>query len=648
MKIYFDFETTGLLRQPGLAAHCMAYAIDAEPVVLCVGHAEIRKALAVWIDRAREVGGATLVAHYGTGFDIPVLRRLFSIDPEKLGFGVRDTKVLGSLYDPEFSGTHSLADWGTRVKAPKDNYQEECKAEGIDPWAAYTPRMGSYCVQDVVTLRTLDTYLAAKYEGYDWGSSVALEHAISAVMAKQAHNGWWFDMEGANKLVQQMQAYIAERTEVCKAIIKPKAVAGDPVDKPFKKDGKPTANAVKALGDQPVAIEGPFSRVSFSEYDLDSRHQVLQVLQLHGWKPTEWTDKGNPKFTEDSISAQLGGVGKALAERFVAITRLGQLRGWMEKVRDDGRIEAKAMSQATPTGRMRHSVVVNVPRPGTMWGPEMRALFGAKPGCVQVGVDAAGLELRMLAHYMGDPVFTKQVVEGDVHWHIAQAIGLVPMGTKRNKDTHTEEGKLHELIRNAEKTWIYGMIYGAGDEKLGTILLDAGVPGYYGTKEEGALTRERMMTNLPKYGKLMERIEDALWHYTIKDSSKPEGKRVVGKDTKGAKRTKKRDWLQGLDGRKLYIRHDHAALNMLLQSAGSIVVKAATVYADRAITQRRLPAKQVGHFHDEAQYECADEATAVEVGKQFIAGIKWAAHKYAIRCPLDGEAKTGRTWADCH
>lgn len=627
--MFLDFETNGLLRQPGLRAHCMAWAIDDGPVELAVGHEAIASVLAANTQ-------VEAVAHYGTGFDFPLAKMLFGWVPAK----VFDTKVAGSLFDPEFSGTHSLADWGVRVHAPKDDYAERCKAAGIDPWAEYSEDMGAYCKADVATLRSIYRYMEQKWMGdHDWSTALAMEHRISAIMAEQAHVGCWFDMDKALALRAAMQARIAELTEQCKSIIKPRCDAGTEVSRPFNKDGRLSAIAASALGiwseegraNTSVQVGGAFSRVKFSEYDLDSRQQVVKLLQMHGWVPTEYTEKGAPRFTEASITASVGPIGKALSDRFITITRLGQLNGWIEKVREDGRIEARAQSNATPTGRMRHSVVVNVAKPGTAWGEEMRALFAVPEGKLMVGVDAAGLELRMLAHYMGDPEFTKQVVEGDVHWYIAQKIGLVPEGVARIKDKAHADYDLHHRVRECEKRWIYATIYGAADTKLGQVLGEFNLPGWHGTEAEGALTRQRAMTKLPKLGALMESIDATLWE-------KPVGK---------GRRKRKREWLMGLDGRKLYVRHDHAALNLLLQSAGSIVVKAATVYAHAAMKAQRLGAKQVLHMHDEAAYEAQPEIGG-RVSWLFVQGLKWAEKRYKVRCRLDGSVNYGFNWKDVH
>src|SRR5690606_22039398 len=103
--------------------------------------------------------------------------------------------------------------------------------------------------------------------------------------------------------------------------------------------------------------------------------------------------------------------------------------------------------------------VAQTPRVGTPYGADCRACFVASPGYVLVGCDAEGLELRMLAHYMAPydgGAYVEAVVNGrkedetDVHNVNKRAAGL-------NK-------------RDSAKTFIYALIYGAGDYKLGEIV----------------------------------------------------------------------------------------------------------------------------------------------------------------------------------
>jgi DNA polymerase I-like protein with 3'-5' exonuclease and polymerase domains len=113
----------------------------------------------------------------------------------------------------------------------------------------------------------------------------------------------------------------------------------------------------------------------------------------------------------------------------------------------------------------------------------------------------------------------------------------------------------------------------------------------------------------------------------------------------------KRGFLLGLDGRKLHVRSDHAALNTLLQSAGAVVMKKALVILDRALQDMGyVPGVNyefIANVHDEFQIEC-DEDIADTVGKAAVASIRAAGESYGFRCPLDGEYKVGSNWSDCH
>ena len=112
-------------------------------------------------------------------------------------------------------------------------------------------------------------------------------------------------------------------------------------------------------------------------------------------------------------------------------------------------------------------------------------------------------------------------------------------------------------------------------------------------------------------------------------------------------RLKSQDWLPAIDGRRLPIRSDHAALNLLLQSAGSILMKQATIKMNRYIRQNKLQANQIMHVHDEVQFE-ALESEAEDVGRIAVQSMREAGEPYEFRCPLDGEYKVGHSWADTH
>ena len=215
---------------------------------------------------------------------------------------------------------------------------------------------------------------------------------------------------------------------------------------------------------------------------------------------------------------------------------------------------------------------------------------------VLVGGDASGLELRCLAHYMNDDEYTHKLLEEDIHTVNQHAAGLP------NRD-------------NA-KTFIYGFLYGAGDAKIGEII-------GRGAKE-GREIKEKFLKSLPSLRVLKQKISSAL---------------------------KKRDYLKGLDGRHLHVRSEHSALNTLLQSAGAVVMKRATVILFDKLTAMGLVPNQdfafVAHVHDEFQIECWPDF-AEQVKKEAEDSIKEAGEYFKFRCPLAGQAKAGSTWAETH
>jgi DNA polymerase I-like protein with 3'-5' exonuclease and polymerase domains len=106
-------------------------------------------------------------------------------------------------------------------------------------------------------------------------------------------------------------------------------------------------------------------------------------------------------------------------------------------------------------------------------------------------------------------------------------------------------------------------------------------------------------------------------------------------------------YLPGLDGRKLQVRSAHAALNTLLQSAGAIVMKQALVLLHDNIRKEKLNANFVANVHDEWQLE-VDAKDADTVGKMAVEAIEEAGVVLKLRCPLTGEYRVGKSWAETH
>jgi DNA polymerase I-like protein with 3'-5' exonuclease and polymerase domains len=241
--------------------------------------------------------------------------------------------------------------------------------------------------------------------------------------------------------------------------------------------------------------------------------------------------------------------------------------------------------------------MAQIPNSGSPYGPECRQCWTVEEGNVLVGADASGLELRMLAHYMEDEAYVKTVTEGS---------------SKDGTDVHTVNQKAAGLqTRDQAKTFIYAFLYGAGPSKIGSIV--------GGSAQAGQKLIDSFLKGTPALQRLRNKVSV--------DASK--------------------GCVPGLDGRKIWVRSEHAALNSLLQGAGAIVMKKALVILNDKLIKANLDAKFVANVHDEWQIECSKEIADI-VGKAAVQSIRDAGLAYNLKCPLDGEYKVGRNWRETH
>ena len=300
-----------------------------------------------------------------------------------------------------------------------------------------------------------------------------------------------------------------------------------------------------------------------------------------------------------SNKAELKEVAILIREYLMLQKRVAQIESWLEAVKEDGRVHGKVITNGAVTGRMTHSSpnMAQIPNAGSVYGHECRECWTVEEGNVLVGCDASGLELRMLAHYMGDQGYVDTVTKGS---------------SKEGTDVHTVNQKAAGLAtRDSAKTFIYAFLYGAGDAKIGSIV--------GGSAKEGAKLKAKFLSQTPALAKLLEKI----------------------------KKSAARGFCKGLDGRNIWIRSEHAALNSLLQGAGAIVMKKALCLFYDKIKENKWKVKLVANVHDEIQFECPPDIAEL-AGKAARMSIIEAGEHYKLRCPLDGEYKIGRSWRFTH
>ena len=526
-----------------------------------------------------------LIGHNIIQFDLPVLRRVFDFVPRGR---VTDSLVVSRCLYPDRPGGHSLAAWGERLGYEKGEFT------GFD---SLSVEMLEYCRRDVEVNARLYRRLLAEQKGHDWGRSLELEHRIADIIAEQERRGFYFYKEQAQELVDEWSSRISSIDSSVLGELEYNIVPHRTVSKPFKINGEPTAASKRAAEESGLpcsVVNGPWTSVYYTKPDLNSKKQQKELLLSKGWVPETTTPSGQPKLDESIL--KVGTLGESLHERNVLSHRVSQVQGLIDLTDNESRIHGGANPCGTNTGRMRHSRIVNIPRATSPFGEEIRSLFGVPSGKYLVGYDASSLELRMLAHYIGDPSYNAKVCstnkEDDAHTLAASAGG-------------TDD-------RNVGKTINYALIYGAGDYKLGSII--------GGTKRDGAVLRQRLYTEIPGLADLVARVE----------------------------RAARKGYLIGLDGRKLWIRQAHQALNTLIQGGGAVFMKTVTEALDRATKMDRVQESfKVCDMHDEAQWECtADYLMFFE--KYVHDAFGEATIKLELTCPQQAEVIVGQNWAETH
>lgn len=622
--LIFDIETDGLL-DTMKTIHCMSIS-DGNSHIVSYRPSEIEKGVKrLWEAVNNEEG---ICGHNIINFDIPAIQKIypwFDISRDKRK-NVVDTLVLARLLFSNISetdyvlyrrhrlsgaliGSHTLKAYGYRLGILKGTYAEDTE----DAWAIFNEEMLAYNKQDVVVTEALyNKEMSMHYPK----EAIKLEHQAQWLMFKQEQNGFPFDVEGAKKL----ESVLRQRCdEVCSKIIE----FAPPI--PYKIFVPKRDN--KKLG---YKAGVPIQR--YKEFNPSSRQQIEYIIRKHyGYDPENpdlYTEDGRLKIdettfhylaTDESAPEEIRKLAPLFEEQLMLNKRLGQLadgtQAWLKCVKEDGKIHGRVNPNGTVSGRATHSQpnVTQVPHNSSPYGKECRSLFGVPKGWTQAGIDACGLELRCLSHFLfpfDNGAYAHEVVHGDIHTANQKAAGLP--------------------TRDMAKTFIYGFLYGAGNAKIGKIV--------GGDEKDGKRLKKKFLEATPAISQLRMAIQDCL----------------VESMYHGRISKWRRKYLKGLDGRHLHVRSLHSALNLLLQSAGALVCKYWIVRTEERLLALGLKHGWDGDFalmawvHDEQQIACRTEEIADIVIREAQEAMRDTQAHFHFRVQLDTEGIKGKNWCDCH
>jgi len=516
---------------------------------------------------------------------------------------------------------HGLAGWGEYLGNKKIEYSD---------WSAFSEEMLQYCIQDCKV--NLDVYkvllkeYATIYKNNPMiRDGLQVEQAIAKVNVMMRTDGWRYDED----LAKQTEAMFVERMHQIERILEPKLgtyevfIDKEPKTPKFKKNGEYAAATVRILSEyfgkeikptdthlMPAGKQ--FQRSKVEQIDLGQIALVKEWLLSQGWEPDDYTRKKmpdgswknmGPKLTDTSLE-KFGTDGKMISEYYTLRNRLSVLEGWKEKVKD-GRLHGNMWTIGTPSFRCRHEVIVNLPSVDATYGKPMRTVLKSDEGDVIVGCDSSGNQLRGLCHYLKNPEFTNEIINGDQHQRNADALSRAI-------------GK--EVSRQTAKGFLYCYMFGGGDAKLGEVL-----SGYRNPKV-GKVAKDAFSKAIKGLGELKQKIE---------------------REWEEKKLTQGIGWIEGLDGRPVFVPSQHQCLNYLLQSAEGITCKAAVAYAMEKIQGENLRAKPRIFYHDEMAFTVHPD-DAERVGEILKEAFQEAPKTFGIECMEGGNYVIGESYADVH
>lgn len=601
MKVCIDIETNGLLMDATNVWVVVCKNIDIGKDAILKDTPEDRSKLQLILDKATQIIGHNLIM-----YDLNVLNKLWGItyDINKCF----DTLLVSRFLLPDRDGGHSLKAWGNRLGKAKLEFTD---------FSIYSEEMVTYCKQDVDVTEELYHLLNREIVVYQPKVERAfeIEHQFTEVIARQVQSGFLLDINKTELLYNELEKESVEIHNTLLQIL-PKQKVLTHYNTIVKKNQLLSECAESYTY---CNLKGKVSTKEFEFIDTNptSRQQIAKILQAKGWIPKVFTETGLPKIDGLILRDLVYPEAQLLARLFDIQKQMGMIKdgdnGWLKCIdKNTGRIHGDVHTNATNTGRCSHSKpnLAQVSKKDL----RMREVWIAEAGYKLVGVDASGLELRLLGHYLS------RYDKGLYAWEAAQPKDICDIHTK-NKDAMGLQS------RDSAKTAIYGLVYGAGNKKLGRICL----------KDRGETSEdERLLTKLGS--QLRTSVEENITGY--KELLKSIGQTYNA-----------RGYLVGVDGRPLHPRSDYSALNLLVQSAGAIVCKQWVINWDKELAllgyKYGLDYKWVVSVHDEQICECK-ESISEEVNQASYRAMSKVAEQLNLKCKLDVEGKIGNNWKEVH
>jgi len=636
LKVVIDIETNSLTK-PTKIWCVVCKSIDTGQISIFRNLTEDTKEKESFLEFSKEVN--TWVGHNILGYDIPHLSNLILFDATDISSHSLDTFILSKLINYSRSDGHSIEAYGNQFGLEKIKFNDFTK---------WSQELEDYCVRDVEICHKIYNHYNNIHSNPRWANSINLEQSFQLICNDLNRVGFSFNDDKASKLLVKINKELEDLdVQILRAFPPREKIIKEFTPKATKFGTISKTSIPRSLWGNILNYElgKTYSHSRLEEFNPASHKQIITILSEAGWRPVDKTtthidtlrelqrlkysreenkqvdikvlsdkllvlEKFGYKINENNLSTlpdTAPSSARLLAKRILLESRRRTLTEWLGLVSsDDGRIHGKFQGIGAWTHRMAHQQpnTANIPREfkedGTpkLLGREMRELWKAPKNRLLVGVDAEGIQLRIFAHYINDPEFTKALVEG-------------------KKEDKSDPHSLNQRIlgpscktRQAAKRFVYALLLGGGISKLAQVLEASR------DETESALAR------------LMERYQG--WADLKKN--------IIPVDAR-------RGWFRGLDGRSVRIPGDtpserrHLCMSGYLQNGEALAIKTAAIKIYNDLKEKRELKDWffVNIVHDELQSEVKNDLSfALKIAQIKADAIKFAGEELGLRCPLAG------------
>ncbi|QDP52394.1 MAG: putative DNA polymerase [Prokaryotic dsDNA virus sp.] len=610
MKLVFDLESNGLY-QEATEIHCAVFKdIENDRLYRLRSPEKIVKLL----ERC-----TYLIGHNIIDYDLPLIKKLtgYEYKGKMMDTVLVSREIFKNIQVPDkmkedfkeagkkLSGPHSLAAWGYRLGRGKVEHED---------WSVFSPEMMHRCVEDVEITHLLYDYICEKWNKEVFPvRSLWLTQDFMKTISRQQKHGWKLDIPRCERYVKQLTKWVRWIDTVLDPYVPVlPLIKEDSTEEgfkaPFTKKGRLNARLQGWLEKNEIpwgdSIEGPFCRVTFRKVNLGSDKEVKEWLLEMGWQPEEYNyskkevdEDGNPVRTspklspDDAFIGVDGKVGRLICKRVQCVHRRSNIQGWLDRVREDGRLESR-ISGFADTYRVRHANIANVPNAENFFGANMRKCFLAEEGMTLVSADASACQDRMIIARARDAGILDPIFEH-----------MVLYGTKedRTKSHCRVQDEVNGIFREKGIPLIQ---YGTA-KNFGFAYKFGGQP-----KKLGFMSGEKDEAKAVKIGTIVKEAFDKIFNaqvqvgeYLKAEWMKTAKIRKVTRKYKGREYEKQEFYngkVRGLDGRMVLVRKLKDLLVYAVQSDEAICMQLATVLANKrleSLYEEGVDFRQVCFYH---------------------------------------------------